>query len=228
MCDTPTTDTMMGDTPTTDAMMGDTPTTDMMMGDTPITDTMMGELISIIPYIKKCSSNKNRDETSLSYLIERQLSQSDCIKLGIAIENYFTGCITKFSPLINIRPSNSKGQKEKDILFIDDERKQIFYTEVKNNLNLDTEKSKTTYEKCLKIREELTLEGYTINWCLLGARYIHSDNMPTKISKKYSSIKDNLFGVNQFLEMYHIKFSFTNETYKNLLNDIANSCFADI
>ena len=167
------------------------------MCDTTITDTMMGELISEISYIQKCSTNKNRDETSLSYLINRQLSQSDCIKLGIAMENYFTGCICKFSSLVNIRPTNSKGQKEKDILFIDDARKQIYYTEVKNNLNLDTEKSRTTYEKCLKIREDLTLDGYTIKWCLLGARYTHSNEMPNKIQKKYTYIKDKLFGVNQ-------------------------------
>ena len=212
MCDTP---------PTSDAMQEITEITE-------ITEIMMSELISSIPYIQKCSTNKNRDETSLSYLIDRHLSQSDCIKLGIAMENYFTGCICTFSSLVNIRPANSKGQKEKDILFMDDTRKQIYYTEVKNNLNLDTEKSRTTYEKCLKIREDLNLDdGYTINWCLLGARYTHSNEMPSKIQKKYTSIKDNLFGVNQFLEMYGINFTFTNETYKTLINNIANACFDD-
>ena len=74
MCDTP---------PTSDAMQEITEITE-------ITEIMMSELISSIPYIQKCSTNKNRDETSLSYLIDRHLSQSDCIKLGIAMENYFT------------------------------------------------------------------------------------------------------------------------------------------
>ena len=38
-------------------------------------------------YINNCSSNKKIDINSLSYLIDYELSQSDCIKIGIEIEN---------------------------------------------------------------------------------------------------------------------------------------------
>ena len=190
-----------------------------------ISFAQMDDLIKEIPYIQNCCSNKDRDKESLSYLIDRDLSQSDCIKLGHAVEQYFTACVSKFTSLSNVRPKNEKGKKERDILFKDDDRKIMYYTEVKTNLNLDTEKSKTTYEKCLLISEEYQLEDYDIEWCLLGARYTHSKEMPKKISKKYSSIKDNLFGVNEFLEMFSINTSFTDQTYKTLLNNIANSCF---
>ena len=38
-------------------------------------------------YVKNCISNKKKDKTSLSYLIDIELSQSDSIKLGIGLEN---------------------------------------------------------------------------------------------------------------------------------------------
>jgi len=183
------------------------------------------KLVDIIPYISQCTSNKERSTSSLSYLITRELSQSDCIKLGIAVEKYLTECIEKFTILDNIRTPNKKGKKEKDILFTDHKQKIIYYIEVKNNLNLDTEKSKLTYEKCVKIKEELDINDYTIKWCLLGARYLHYNDIPCNIKTKYLSIKDNLFGVNQFFELFKINIKLTNNNYKVLLNKIADSCF---
>ena len=92
--------------------------------------------------------------------------------------------------------------------------------------NLDTEKHKSTYEKCLKICDELKIgDDYKIVWCLLGARYIHSDKMPSNITKRYKCIKDNLFGVNQYLKMLGINCEFTEENYKVFLNNIANKMF---
>jgi len=193
----------------------------------PIDFERLIQLVHNIPYIQDCKRNKKRDTSSLSYLITRELSQSDCIKLGIAVEKYLTACIEKFTILDNIRKPNKKGKKEKDILFKDQEQKIIYYVEVKNNLNLDTEKCKSTYEKCVKIKEELDINDYTIKWCLLGARYLHYNDMPCNIKSKYLSIKDNLFGVNQFFELFKINNTLTNDSYKVLLNTIANDCFND-
>ena len=44
--------------------------------------------------------------------------------------------------LKNIKSNTKKGDKETDHLFIDDLNKNIYYAELKSNLNLDTEKRK--------------------------------------------------------------------------------------
>ena len=192
-----------------------------------ITEDALNILISENQYIQNCSSNKKKDVNSLSSLITRDLSQSDCIKLGNGVEKFFIDLIMKFTPYKNIKEKNKKGEKEKDHLFCDEERKIIYYAELKSNLNLDTEKSKSTYFKCLGIVEDLKHEypDYTINWCLLGLRQLTYDEMPSIIQKKYSTVKDNLFGINQYLTMLNIDFKFNIETYTSLLNNIANAMF---
>jgi hypothetical protein len=192
-----------------------------------ITEDALLTLIHENQYIQKCSSNKKKDVNSLSSLITRELSQSDCIKLGNGVEKFFIDFIMKYTSFTNIKGQNKKGEKEKDHLFCDEERKIIYYSELKSNLNLDTEKSKSTYFKCLGIVEDLKNEypGYTIRWCLLGLRQLTYDDMPSIIQKKYSTVKDNLFGINQYLTMLNIDLRFNIETYTSLLNNIANAMF---
>jgi hypothetical protein len=68
--------------------------------------------------------------------------------------------------LKDIRPANKKGDKEKDHLFVDEDKKIIYYAELKSNLNLDTEKSKKTEAKVVKIKDSLVSKyiGYTIRY----------------------------------------------------------------
>jgi hypothetical protein len=194
---------------------------------TTITEDALLTLIHENQYIQSCSSNKKKDVNSLSSLITRDLSQSDCIKLGNGVEKFFIDLIMKFTSYTNIKEKNKKGEKEKDHLFCDEEKKVIYYAELKANLNLDTEKSMSTYTKCIAIAEGLKTEypEYTINWCLLGLRQLTYHDMPTIIQKKYSTIKDNLFGINQYLTMLNIDLRFNIETYTSLLNNIANAMF---
>lgn len=182
------------------------------------------------PYIQKqkeMKSKKKLDEESLSFIINRPLSQSESIRLGIAIENYLRNFIGNKTGLKNIKKKNSKGQKEKDILFIDYNQKIIYYSEIKTNLNLDTEKSKSTYIKCQDIVKELQYEykDFQIKWCLLGARYINFHEISEKVKKKYIDIKDNLFGINEFFQMFDIDLVVSKKEYKELLNHIADECF---
>lgn len=188
------------------------------------------ELSSIIEnnnYIKTCKSNKNKDIDSLSYLIERELSQSDCIKLGNGLEKIFYDVVLHYSKLKDIKPKNKKGKKEKDHLFCDETKKIIYYAEFKSNINLDTEKSKSTYQKCLNIVVELEEKypDYTINWCLVGCRYINNITIPNKLKYKYISIKNNLFGINDYLNVLNIDIHFTFNNYCKFLNKIANTMF---
>ena len=98
-------------------------------------------------------------------MIKRELSQSDCIKLGNGLEKIFYDIVLQYTKLKDIKPKNKKGKKEKDHLFCDETNKIIYYAEFKSNINLDTEKSKSTYQKCLNIVIELKEKypDYTIN-----------------------------------------------------------------
>lgn len=184
-------------------------------------------LIENNEYIKLCKSNKKKDENSLSSLINRKLSQSDCIKLGNGLEKLLCDIILKNTSLKNIKQKNSKGRKERDHLFCDEENKIIYYAELKSNINLDTEKSKSTYVKCLHIVEELRLEypEYKIEWCLLACRYISNDKIPEVLKNKYKEIKENLFGINDYLNLLHINKLFTKNSYSIFLNKIADKMF---
>jgi len=83
--------------------------------------------------------------------------------------------------------------------------------------------------KCLDIIEELKkkYKDYEIKWCLLGFRYLNIEECTIKY--KYNKIKNNLFGINQYLEMLNLNLTFTykkNEigkiNYQLLLNKIAD------
>lgn len=191
------------------------------------TEDELCDLIKNNFYITNCKSNKKKDPTSLSSLIDKQLSHSDCIKLGNGVEKLFVDLILKKTKLKNIKPKNIKGKKEKDHLFLQEDDKIIYYSELKANINLDTEKSKSTYDKCISIINELKKEypDHTIKWCLLGYRYLEYKDIPDVIKKKYGKIKDNLFGVNQYLTMLNIDLQFTYETYKIFLNKIVDQMF---
>lgn len=181
----------------------------------------------ILKQKEEMKSKKKLDEASLSFIINRLLSQSESIRLGIAIECYLRDFIENKTRLKNVNKKNCKGQKQKDILFIDYNQKIIYYSEIKTNLNLDTEKSKSTYIKCQDIVKELEYEykDFQIKWCLLGARYISCHEISEKVKKKYIEIKDNLFGINEFFQMFDIDLVVSNEEYKELLNHIADECF---
>ena len=195
-------------------------------------DEEIDDLIEIMKkscYVKNCKTNKEKDKNSLSYLIDFRLSQSDCIKLGTALEKVFSEIIMdKNRNLVNIKPKNKKGFKEKDHLFKDDENKIIYYAELKSNLNLDTEKSKSTIEKCKTIIEDLKKKynDYEIKWCLIGLRYINFNEIPKVINKKYEEIKNNLFGINDYFNLLKIDKNFNNKNYKKFLNETAKICFA--
>ena len=177
----------------------------------------------ILKQKEEIKSKNKLDEESLSFIINRSMSQSESIRLGIAIECYLRDFIGNKTGLKNINKKNCKGQKQKDILFIDYNQKIIYYSEIKTNLNLDTEKSKSTYIKCQDIVKELEYEykDFQIKWCLLGARYKDCNEISEKVKKKYIEIKDNLFGINEFFQMFDIDLVVSNKEYKELLNHIA-------
>jgi hypothetical protein len=192
------------------------------------------ELRSVIEnnvYVKNCDSNKAKDTHSLSSLIDRDLSQSDCIKLGTGAESVIRDIVCVKNPALkNIKPKNTLGKKEKDHLFVDEVTKTLYYAELKGNLNLDTEKCKSTSDKCSKIEAELKDEfpGYTVNMYLLGVRYYDKKIIPEIIKKKYSCIANNLIGVNDYFKALNVPVLFADEQdYREFLNYLANSMFVE-
>ena len=177
--------------------------------------------------LKKNKVNNGKDINSLSYLIPISLNQSHSIKLGILLEKNILYQIIKFTELKNIKGKNIKGKKERDHLFKDYNNKIIYYAEIKGNLNLDTEKSKSTINKCILIKNELEKEYplYKIKWGLVSLRFLTLNEIPIIIQIKYNKIKDNLYGLNDYLNLLQSKL-FTNETqieyYTKLANYIQN------
>jgi hypothetical protein len=176
-----------------------------------------------------CKSNKTKDKESLSYLIDKNLSQSDCIKIGNGIEYIFADIILNYNKnLVSIKQKNIKDKKERDHLFLDEKNKIIYYAELKSNLNLDTEKCKSTSEKCITIENELKKEypDYKINMYLVGNRYYETKIIPKHIMKKYNVITFNVIGVNNYFNELSINYKFNNENeYKSFLNYMANKMF---
>lgn len=185
------------------------------------------QILQKCSYIQTCKPNIRKDTNSLSYLIKVPMSQSECIKLGLCVELFLHDLIVANTSLIDIKPKNAKNVKERDHLFIDDVRKIVYYAEIKGNLNLDTEKSKSTINKCLEIAKQEAKEGYTFEWVLVGARYISQDCIPSNIANKYDKIRPHVVGVNDYLTLLNIDQRFDLETYTSTLNDIAVAMLSD-
>ena len=162
-------------------------------------------------------------------MIKKEISQSDCIKLGFGIEKILKDIILiKNKNLVDIKPINKKGKKEIDHLFKDEINKIIYYSELKSNLNLDTEKSKITIEKCLYIFNELKEEykDYDIKMFLIGLRYFDKNIIPKNIINKFVIIKENILGINDYLDILNINYKFENEEeYIEFINYIIDIMF---
>ena len=182
-------------------------------------------------YVGQCKTNKKKDKHSLSYLIDRDLSQSDCIKIGYGIENVMKDYILlNNAKLQNIKPKNKKGQKEKDHLFKDEHAKTIFYAELKSNLNLDTEKCKSTSEKCLTLEKELREENpeYEIKMFLVSNRHFSRNIIPPSIIKKYNTVENNVVGMSEYFQTIGVEFPFSSEDeYRRWLNYLADKMFSE-
>jgi hypothetical protein len=188
---------------------------------------IINNLINNNIYINNCKKNNKKDVNSISFLINKTLSQSECIKLGYGIEKVLCDIIKEFTTLINIRPKNTKGNKEKDHLFYDEKNKVIYYAELKSNINLYTEKSKMTYTKCLDIIENLKTEynDCEIKWCIVACRYIRKEDIPKNLIKKFEKVKDNLFGINDYFKMLNLNLKFNIKNYCLFLNKISDTMF---
>ena len=201
------------------------------MAETNNNEDIFKKIITTNSYVKNCVNDKEKgkDIYSLSFLIDYPLTQRQCIKLGTSFEYCLNDTIkySKFS-LKNLKENNKLGSKQKDLLWIDNVNKNVYYAEIKGNLKLDTEKTNATINKCLEIQAELIAKypQHKVHMFLIGARYYKKDIMPNFIKSKYEKIKNNLIGINDFFDALQIPIKFKNEDeYKTILNFLSKACF---
>lgn len=183
--------------------------------------------ISLSTYVVFSNSNKKKDKNSLSSLVSKSLSQSECIRLGFAVEKLLCDICSKTEGFINIKPKNSKGEKEADHLFINNKTKEIYYAEIKTNINLDTEKYKSTTDKILFIMDKLKNKypNYKINGFLVAARYYDKKIIPSLLLNKYKRINNNVIGIDDYLILFNKPKFNSEKKYIEWLDAIANTMF---
>ena len=166
----------------------------------------MSDLMNIPTVYKYISSikqkaNPGRHDTSLSYLVKRDISQSTCIRLGIVCEQIAVLLLSSLlsGKMTNAIQKTSKGKKQRDIHFCNMDLMTSIYAEVKGNINLDTEKAPATIAKINHIEKEVREKGFAVNTYLISLRYLRTaDISEQNIKKKYSGV--NLIGIADFIE----------------------------
>jgi hypothetical protein len=149
----------------------------------------MDNLITKLKSFKKEKENKN----SLSSLSTTKLTQSECIQLGNRMEILINKYIELQNLYLNGFEKNQKGVKQKDVFFIDETKKIIYYAELKSNIDLDTEKAPETIKKInniirndLVVRETEKFKDWTIQSYLVSLRCLTKTDIDSNLKNRYS------------------------------------------
>jgi len=163
------------------------------------------------------------DQHSFNYLVRRDLSQGQNIVLGCAMEHVFRDAVlTNKTGWTSLSEKNKKGEHQKDHIWVHEETKRIIYAEQKNNITLDTEKSKKTTEKINEIA--VMYPGYTLTAYLLAARYLSKDEKIIKQrAGKFPGI--TIIGVNDFLLLFDMPVFQDYEAYKDMIDLVVTAKF---
>ncbi len=192
---------------------------------------------SIINDICKKSKKETKSEKdihSFNSLVDRNLSQSENIRLGNYMEHIFNKFIEDNCPDWEwIGEKSKKGETQKDHIWLNPKTNTIIYAEQKNNVTLDSEKTKATVNKIKKVHQELSEKypEYTVKSYLLAARYLSSQEPLCKqvTTTKFQGI--NVVGVNDYINLFNIEkihdtvlFN-SYDDYKELINGFCNAIF---
>jgi hypothetical protein len=186
-------------------------------------DSVWSKYIENNEYLNKKRKRNPASSGSMKEVIERDMTQGQSIQLGNGIEKTFTDIILGETSLRNMKAGNVKGIKETDHLFADHVHKRLYYAELKTNLNLDTEKSRATIEKCKQFaRHFAKLKDYSVTWFLVCPRYLEKSEMPKHIMKKYMEIEDHVVGTNEYFKALGCTQFGSQGEYHDALNDMAD------
>lgn len=189
---------------------------------------IMTTLMNLIKTIKISPKTKpQQNEDSLTYRIQSKLDQMELnvnitqslrIRIGIWLEKMIN-IYAQNNKNLNIIQSkkNSKGQYQQDFYAIDEKHKQIFYFEFKSNINLDTEKARSTKTKIKRLLSKHQQENYEVKGGLLALRYLYRKNIPSRLQDKFKGI--DLYGINEFFQLIGVD-TMTDEEYDNCLIEL--------
>lgn len=162
-------------------------------------------LVQYLNTIKTCEK-KGRDPTSLSFLVKRDISQSAAIRLGVVLEETFNIVISEYLQEKYTRSNllrNVKGERQKDLLMINEGTKEIIYAEVKANIHLDTQKAPATVHSTIQVVQEYEARGYSVTGYVLSLRYLNTESIPKVLAKKYQKFNEypniRLIGIQDFM-----------------------------
>lgn len=165
----------------------------------------LDEVKAYVSKIKTCKK-KGRDSTSLSSLVNHDISQSAAIRLGNVLEEIFNIAISKFLTEKFVRSNlkkNEKGERQKDVLMINEDTKHVIYAEIKANINLDTQKAPATVKSTIDVVKAFESKGYSVDGYVIALRYLSTKDVPATLAKKYAPFTSHenieLIGIRDFL-----------------------------
>ena len=187
------------------------------------------KIIAENEYISK-KQDSAKDEHSFCTLVDKPLTQSQNIMLGSCMENLFYDTIRKTKISMQDMSGRGegkqkKGEKQKDHIWLDVEKREIIYAEQKNNINLDTEKSVSTEKKVAEIANKYP--DYKITPLILAARYLSSvEPIAEKIiARKYKNTQ--VIGVNEYLALFGLPGFANYDEYKAVIKAVVQMKFKE-
>lgn len=145
---------------------------------------------------------KKKVEYNLAKLLQHDLTHGEAIWGGHAFEQYVRMCIknSKFelSTLRSVNLSTNKGKtkkKEVDILFTNS--KLGYYFEIKSNVNLDSEKNPTTFDKLKPIMDKIHEEYPNLSFQngILVPWFEYENDMPYNYKNPKITFMSNFFKI---------------------------------
>ncbi len=159
---------------------------------------------------------------SINTLVNISISQSQSIRIGTSIEDLLRVYISSVSHWNDVKPPNAKGKKERDHLFSrthDNGKTEKIYSELKSNLQLDSEKRIKTAEKVKAIMKEEKCDGY-----ITALRHFSLDTLNrSKHTNFYTEREVEVISVQEYFDVLNIACPFENEeAYKKWVRFIVD------
>lgn len=189
-----------------------------------------------VPYVQADHRRVVKNGASMNSLIRMTLSQSQCIKIGNALEKILNSWVEDETgsgwKLMDLDMKIVKNEKQKDVLMMHAGRREIVYGEIKANLELDTEKAPKTVNKICKVHNALEEKypEWTVQSYLVSGRYLSAADIPADIGKRFKGLEERglggVIGVNDFLEIAGVAGRFSGyDEYSAFWTQVAQAMF---
>jgi hypothetical protein len=144
-----------------------------------------------------------KETGSMIELLNFPRTQSIMSRLGFAIERAFVSFLHRTPGVKSLKSSRdlSRYGHQLDLLFR--YRKTIYYFEIKSNLNLDTEKSKSVVNKLRKLKRTLKKQYPKSNIvsAVLSARYSRGESIR---NIKHPIRPSHVYGYSDFFDIFNV------------------------